>query len=130
MLLDWPLHEYEINKFFAVKNLSQRSLHISSRNIHAIFTKGRGGQEVRGRSCNVTMATPDTRDPDLIVAACVKDERTTQFFRKWSLTCYPSLNCRWRKFAKKVFTLHPLYSLEFNCSDIIGLPRFYIFFNP
>lgn len=31
-------------------------------NFHVTLIKGRGGQEVRGRSCNVTMATPDTRD--------------------------------------------------------------------
>jgi len=46
----------------SVKNLSRYQDSMFLCEYSRSFVRGRIGQKTRGRSCNVTMVTPDTRD--------------------------------------------------------------------
>lgn len=50
------------NDLGRILNFMHEVLPCSSANIHAYSAFGRVDQKARARSCNVTMATPDTRD--------------------------------------------------------------------
>lgn len=98
-------------------------------NIHVTFAKGRGAQEVRGRRLQRYHGNPGYPGPELIVAACVGDERNVAILQKVILDMLSSVNCRRHEFAMQASTYIPDSCLN-SIVQIVWLPRFYAFFNP